>query len=311
MDDTDGFGNINNSVPAWNPEGFCVQHADGVPFRMKAPFDFSFLCGYGRVFKVFDDQDSGNICFGVSADDGMRYFVKFAGAPTKGYGGTIEDAISRLKPVVPVYRDLAHPMLIKLVSAEEIGGGYAVVFEWVDAVCAQRMYPQDHKRFKALSLDTKIGIFEDVMDFHAYVAECGYVAIDFYDGSIMYDLANKRTVICDIDFYERSPYVGSMGMWGSSRFVSPEECTDGAIIDEVTNVYTMGAIAFCLLADSDRSPEKWPLSERLYDVVRRAVSDERDERQQSIKGLIEEWNDSMRAGLSFCQAGQHSELLCP
>ena len=127
------------------------------------------------------------------------------------------------------------------------------------------------------------------MAFHTYVVEKGYVAIDFYDGSIMWDAGNKRTVICDIDFYQKSPYVGRMGLWGSSRFVSPEERTDGAVIDEVTNVYTMGATAFCLFANSDRSPEAWPLSPERYAVVKRAVSHKRDDRQQSIEQLIAEW----------------------
>jgi serine/threonine-protein kinase len=40
------------------------QTVDGINFKMQAYFDFSFLEKYGKVFKVFDDQDSGNICFG-------------------------------------------------------------------------------------------------------------------------------------------------------------------------------------------------------------------------------------------------------
>ncbi|MDR2361007.1 MAG: phosphotransferase, partial [Oscillospiraceae bacterium] len=251
------FDNMQNPVPSWYLKDFYIQYIDGVPLKLKSAFDLSFLRKYGKVFKVFDDQDSGNICFGVTANDGKRYFVKFAGAPTERYKGGAEDAITRLKATTPIYRDLAHPTLITFVSAEEIGGGFALVFEWVDAICAQRMYPKDYIKFKELPLDTKRHIFGDIMEFHAHVAERGYVAIDFYDGSIMYDLANERTVICDIDFYQKSPYVGSMGLWGSTRFVSPEERTDGAVIDEVTNVYTMGATAFCLFADSDRSLEKW------------------------------------------------------
>jgi serine/threonine-protein kinase len=184
---------------------------------------------------------------------------------------------------------LSHQNLIEFVKAEEVGGGYAMVFEWVDAICAQRMYPTDYKAFRKLSLETKERIFEDIVAFHAHVAAKEYVAIDFYDGSILWDAQNERTVVCDIDFYQKSPYVGRMGLWGSSRFVSPEERTDGAVIDEVTNVYTMGATAFCLFADSDRSPEAWPLSQELYVVVKRATSDERCERQQSIRQLIEEW----------------------
>jgi len=41
-----------------------IQRLNGIPFRLKAAFDFGFLQKYGTVFRVFDDQDSGNICFG-------------------------------------------------------------------------------------------------------------------------------------------------------------------------------------------------------------------------------------------------------
>ena len=59
-----------------------------------------------------------------------------------------------------------------------------------------------------------------------------------------------------------------------------------AVMDEITNVYTMGATAFALFAYGDRSPEAWPLNMALYDVVKKAVSDDRDERQQSIEFII-------------------------
>jgi serine/threonine-protein kinase len=71
--------------------------------------------------------------------------------------------------------------------------------------------------------------------------------------------------------------------------MSPEEFSLGAVIDEITNVYAMGATAFSLFSDSDRSSEKWPLDTRLYDVVKQAVSNDRGQRQRSIRQLIEEW----------------------
>lgn len=37
------------------------QEIDNIKFKMKEYFDFSFLHKFGKVFKVFDDQDSGNI----------------------------------------------------------------------------------------------------------------------------------------------------------------------------------------------------------------------------------------------------------
>jgi serine/threonine-protein kinase len=276
------------------PNKLVIQYIDGIPFKLKSPFDFSFINNYGKVFKMFDNQDSGNICFGVRADDRKRYFIKFAGAPTCRYDGSavggIAGAIARLKATVPIYRDLNHPNLIRIVKAEDVGGGFAVVFDWADAICAHPMYPSDYRDFKELSIRAKALIFKQITEFHAHVIQKGYVAVDFYDGSVMWDAGNGRAVICDIDFYSKRPYINNMGrLWGSTRFMSPEEYELGAVIDEVTNVYTMGATAFCLFADSKREQEDWTLSPELYAVVKKATSGERLKRQQTIRQLIDEW----------------------
>lgn len=52
-----------------------MQEIDGIKFKIKKPYDFNFLSVYGKVFKVFDNQDSGNICFGTVKDD-IKYFIK-------------------------------------------------------------------------------------------------------------------------------------------------------------------------------------------------------------------------------------------
>lgn len=46
------------------------QEMDGIQFEMKEAFDFGFLRRYGTVFQVFDDQDSGNIYFGMEKNNG-------------------------------------------------------------------------------------------------------------------------------------------------------------------------------------------------------------------------------------------------
>jgi serine/threonine-protein kinase len=279
-------------------DGVCnVQWIDGVPYKLEAPFDFSFLRKYGKVFKAFDGQASGNISFGMENGE-KRYFVKFAGAPKPNYisnreSGAVDaaSAIEFLKAAAPLYTELAHPALIKFVSAEEIGGGYAAVFEWEDAIGIEPKGSPDYMKFMQMPIEKKMRAFEDIVEFHAYVAAKGYVALDFYDGSILYDYDKEKVIICDIDLYQKSPFanVGKLGIVGSARYVSPEECVKDAIMDEITNVYTMGATAFALLAHGDRSPEAWALSSALYAVAKRAVSDERDERQQSIRQLMEEW----------------------
>ena len=59
------FDNMRNPVPTWYLKDFYIQWIDGVPYRLKASFDFSFMSKYGEVFKAFDKQGSGNISFGV------------------------------------------------------------------------------------------------------------------------------------------------------------------------------------------------------------------------------------------------------
>lgn len=150
------------------------------------------------MFKVYDNQDSGNICFGTEKD-GQRYFIKFAGAPTEQYNGNPTDAIARRKATLPVYSELQHENLIE------------------------------------------------------------YVIFD-------------------------------MGrMWGSSLFQSPEEYEVGAVIDEITNVYTVGATAFALFGEYNRNRDRWQFSDKLFEVAAKAVSDDRNRRQQSIRQLREEW----------------------
>ena len=208
---------MRNPVPSWYSKGFYLQTIDRIPCRLKGPFDFSFLHEYGTVFRIFDDQDSGNICFGTERD-GRRYFIKFAGAPTERGTGTSAEAVARLRTALPVYRDLRHKNLIRLAGAKEIGGGLALIFQWADGDCMGRMYPASHRRFMRLPLDARLAVFRDILSFFEYTAAQSYVAIDFYDGSILYDFETGRTTICDIDFFRRQPCVNDMGrMWGSSR----------------------------------------------------------------------------------------------
>ena len=287
------YDNMNDPIPNWYIKDYYLQYIDGIPFKLKSPFNFDFIGKYGKVFKVFDDQDSGNICFGTETG-GQKFFVKFAGAPTKEYNGTADEAIKRLKSTLPIYEDLKHKNLIELVCAEEIGSGFAMVFKWAEGDCAGRQYPDSHRKFIALPNEAKLKVFSDVLDFLAHVNSRGYVAIDFYDGSIMYDHGSGKTTICDIDLFQKQPYTNDMGrMWGSAKFMSPEESERGAVIDEITNVYTAGAFAFALFGRYERSFEKWALSKALYDVAAKAVSADRGERQKSIKQFIEEWETAL------------------
>jgi len=83
----------------------------------------------------------------------------------------------------------------------------------------------------------------------------------------------------------------SNNTWGAPSLQSPEEKRAGGVVDEISNVYAMGATAFVLFAEDDKSArEKWVLSEELYMVAKKAVSEKRDKRQQKISEFINEWN---------------------
>lgn len=269
-----------------------IEYIANTPVRLKEPFDFSFIYQYGKVFKVVDNfSGSGNICFGVE-NNNKKYFIKFAGAPKEKFDfGTTEQAIEWLKEARQVYQDLSHECLIKLIAGEEAGGGYLNIFEWTDAECIGYPSPSTRQKFLNLQIEAKLQAFNTILDFHAHVADKNYVAIDFYADQILYDFENNKTIICDIDFYQKSPYYGDKGTWGSSNFVSPEECTPGLQIDEITMVYTMGATAFSIFSDYDRSLEKWTLDKSLYQVAKKAVNGDRDVRQQSILQFIQEWEE--------------------
>ena len=69
---------------------------DGIPCVVKEETDLSFLHRWGRVFRVFDRQDSGNLCFGLERE-GRRYFLKYAGARPLCFDGEPSEAVRLLE----------------------------------------------------------------------------------------------------------------------------------------------------------------------------------------------------------------------
>ncbi|NHM31960.1 serine/threonine protein kinase [Neobacillus terrae] len=284
---------------------------DDVSFRLKEKHAFDWLKDHGRVFCVFDKQDSGNISFGVEKDD-VKKFIKYAGARTINYKGKPVDAIERLKNSLPLYKELQHPHLIKFLNHFQVAKGYALVFDWFDGECLHSpwSFPPPEKytnpespfyRFRQLPIDLRLHSLKCIFDFHVHVEKNQFVAIDFYDGSILYDFKNHTTKICDIDFYKKKPFINTMGrLWGSSRFMSPEEFELGSEIDARANVFNMGSIAFGLLGgELDRSFTKWDAGQKLYEVALKAVKKERKERYASVEEFFQAWKSACNISLSL------------
>lgn len=291
---------------------------DSVDFSLKEEHDFSWLKSFGKVFAVFAQNDSGNINFGV--DNGEeKYFIKVAGLKTTESVRTQQDAIAALKAAMPIYEDIKHKNLIELVKHYTLREIYIAVFKWADGDCLfdhwnfekYHKNPQivpPVKRFKQLPISKRTASADVLFSFLDIVSKNGYVAVDFYDGSIMYDFLRDTTTICDIDFFRKKPTFNDMGedYWGTKRLKAPEEYVYGAVIDEATNVFTLGALLFDsffgkytdaevrqryeMNAFTPCSYENWELSKACYDVALKSVAMERSERYASINEFYTAWN---------------------
>ena len=102
------------------------------------------------------------------------------------------------------------------------------------------------EKFMQLAVNERLKAVDVLFSFLQNVNEKGYIAVDFYDGSIMYDFSTNRTTICDIDFFQKVPVINDRGTewFGTKRFKAPEEYIKGSVIDEQTNIFTLGALIF-------------------------------------------------------------------
>lgn len=296
-----------------------TQAIDGISFPMARETDFSFLGRYGRVFQVFAHNDSGNISFGVERD-GEKLFIKVAGAPTAESCLSPAQAVENLRAAAPLYRELAHPALIRLEGTFTQGPLYGAMFQWAPGEClfdhwnferyaAQGIQPP-RERFRALPVERKLAAFQAAFDFLRAVEARGFVAVDFYDGSLLYDFPTGRTTICDIDLFRRRPAFNELGadFPGTKRVKAPEEYQRGAPLDSATNVFTLGALLFHFFGHYSQEdlgrmyaenaffpcgPQAWELGAPAYAAARRAVSPQREERFPTVEAFSRAWEAAL------------------
>ena len=211
------------------PHAFVMQHAD--------------------VFAVFDatTQDSGNVSYGARVGE-ERFFIKTAGSPGDGTAVLRHDErVALLRNAVRLARSVCDPALPALRNVVESAEGPLLVYDWVDGElvgtpAARRSDPDSpFARFRSLDPAERAAALDAVFRLHVKLAVRGWIASDFYDGSLIYDFARRRIHVVDLDSYRDAPFSNDMGrMFGSTRFMAPEEFELGARIDERTTVFTMG-----------------------------------------------------------------------
>ena len=245
----------------------------------------------GHVFATFDErtQDSGNISYGVEIDS-QRYFVKTAGHPDniKPYFNHT-DRVASLRNAVRLAQTASHRTLPKLHQVIESPTGPMLVYDWVDGDLVRSSLD----RIRSLTADQITTLLTDIYDLHRHLVSLGWIAVDFYDGAMIYDFDRRRVHAIDLDSYHIGPFDNRMGrMFGSTRFLAPEEFELGATIDERTTVFTMGRTAAVLMSDASLDREPFKGTDTQYDVILRACANHPIDRIQSLAELHTAWTNA-------------------
>ena len=291
---------------------------DNIEFKLKEYQDFSWVNDYGIVFSVIDETGSGCISFGVQKDN-KKYFIKIAGAKTVEAEISEQDSIALLKDAVEKYKNIHHQNLIKYIDSFDINEFFAVIFEYADGECLFdhwnfEKYKNDStlitpiQKFKKLEISKRLDVVYKLFSFFETFINAGYVAVDFYDSSIIYNFEKDEATFCDIDLFRKLPTKNDLGKdyYGTKRLKAPEENELGATIDELTNEFTLGAIIFDIFSNVSNNDKRYEigmfipndledfeLDTKTYNVLLNATNYDRNNRYTSINEFEVEFRKSL------------------
>jgi serine/threonine-protein kinase len=229
---------------------------------------------------VFDQQDSGCVSYGVHAA-GRRWFVKVA----RGVEGE-----ASLANALRLHEVVRHPAIVRPLRALR-AGGLALVYPWVEGRVLNHATSAGSDRraleaFRRLPTAARLAAIGAVLDAQVSVAAQGFVAVDFYDGCLLYDFRHDSMHLIDLDEYRQDPFtLAAERLPGSLRYMAPEEFRRGATIDQRTNVFSLGRMIHQLLDSADG----WSGTAAQAEVVRTATEVRPEHRFASVSDLLAAW----------------------
>lgn len=237
-----------------------------------------------RSFAVFAEQDSGCLSYGVE-HGGQRWFVK------RGSTGKARASLTR---AVAFHASVRHPVIVAPHSVIGAPADPVLVYPWHDGVVLNHATLRGADRaglvrFQSLPQVSVVAALTDIIKAHVAVAAAGMVAVDLYDGCLLYDFASCRIRLIDLDEYRPGPFVvEEERLPGSSRYMAPEEFVQGEVIDERSTVFTLGRTIWNLLD----TPTGWRGTTRHASVVATATDPDRALRFPSVADLAGAWRDA-------------------
>jgi serine/threonine protein kinase, bacterial len=256
-----------------------------------------------RILREFNHltQHSGNVSWLVESE-GQRLFVKTAGAtqpPAAGAPVPYLDHPGRvrlLRNAIDLARSCDHRALPALLNVIESPAGPALVYEaatgeLVGVPSEERGDPASpYQRFGHLPAAILLGLFDTLIDLHVALAAEGWVAGDLYDGCLIVDFQAPDLRVIDLDSYRQGVTTNEMGrMFGSTRFMAPEELELGAQLDERTTVFTLGRIIWHFATRLTEDRAEFCGSEGLAEELERACQPSPTDRHASVTDFANSW----------------------
>ena len=247
----------------------------------------AYLKQIGEITYRFPEHDSKCQSLRVLVGN-EHWFVKHGNTP---------QTIRWLKQAVRFHAAVQHKALPQLHNAFATPDGFALVYNWVDGeglrpereLRPDEIHPRDS--FCALPAVEIIDALNVIYDVHILIEKQGFIAEDFYDGCIIYHFEKKQIHLFDFDFYHPGPFINDRGrLYGSTRFMAPEEFQKGAYIDARTNVFMLGRTAFVLLSNNSESRDDWKGNDALWHVAKKATHPEKQMRYQSVREFVSAWH---------------------
>ncbi len=260
----------------------------------------AFLASHAVVFAVFDSatQDSGNLSYGARIGTD-RFFVKTAGSPQDARPFLSHDGRTELlRNAVRIARSVSDAALPALRNVIESTEGPLLIYDWADGELigtpsSRRSDPASaFARFLALPWQERAAALDVIFRLHVKLSESGRIACDFYDGCFIYDFGRRRMHMVDLDNYRDAPFTNHMGrMFGSTRFMAPEEHLLGARIDQRTTVLAFGRTLQQFLPSAPA------------DLALRACETDPDHRFASVRDFYQAWGTAMATAAAVGHAG--------
>ncbi|MFF4748235.1 serine/threonine protein kinase [Streptomyces sp. NPDC001268] len=225
--------------------------------------------------------------------DGQSWFVKTASTP---------EAVSSLRRAESVHQAVTHAAIVPLLHSFSTEAGLVLVYPWVPGQVLYHPTVSHHggraapgspmTRFRRLPLHLIQAALNAILDAHLAVERAGLVAVDLYDGCMLYDFKDHRMMLCDLDEYRPGPFtLEADRLPGSRRYMAPEESVRGSVIDIRTTVFNLGR-ALRLLLDAGDEENWWRGTPHQLSVIRRATAADPPARFPSVRSLADAWHEA-------------------